>query len=154
MRIHSAWLFEKNFRYDEGSLHLVASEILARLSRKPTEYSPVLQKNYQGNFTYKQVKEYNSKWLKKTKDGLPKDRRCYEQFEPSQVWTEDRWIFVRRMAGDELCQKLFYQMCAFIWCASGIGTGSEIRAYQDALIEEVFNYNNKMEFTNKEKRAT
>ena len=32
------------------------------------------------------------------------------------------------------------------WCANGIATGQEIRTYQDALIEEVFNYNNKMEF--------
>ena len=145
MRTHSAAEFQKNFRYYEGSLHLVASGILAGLSLQPTEYSPVLQKNYQGNFTYQQVKEYSSKWLKKTKDGLPKDQRYHGSFEPSQAWTEDRWIFVRRLAGYELCQKLFYQMCAFIWCASGIGTGPEIRNDQDVLIEEVFGYGDKME---------
>ena len=100
------------------------------------------------------MKEYNSKWLKRTKDGQIQDWNSYEQFEPSEVWTEDRWIFVRRMAGDELCQKLFYQMCAFIWCANGIGTGPEIRTYQDVLIEELFTYSNKMEFIKKEKRAT
>ena len=105
MSIHSSWRFEKNFRYYEGNLHLVASEILARLGLQPTEYSPVLQKNYQGNFTYKQVEEYSSMWLKKTKEGLQKDQRYYEPFEPSQVWTQYRWIFVRRMAGYELCQK-------------------------------------------------
>ena len=41
MMIHSAWLFEKNFRYYDGSLHLVASEILEGLSIQPTEVSPV-----------------------------------------------------------------------------------------------------------------
>ena len=123
---------------------MVANDILAGLSLQPTEYSPVLQKNYQGNFTYKQVKEYSSKWLKRTKDGLPKDQRYYEPFEPSQVWTEDRWIFVRRMAGDESCQKLFYQMSTFIWCANGIEPGPELRNYRDGLIEEVYSYGDKI----------
>ena len=130
-------------------MHLVAEEILAGLNLQPTEYAPILQKNYQGNFRYQQVTEYNSKWLKKNKDGEQKDQKFYVPFEPSTVWTEDRWIFVRRMAGDELCQKVFYQMCTSIWCANGIETGSQLKGYQDALIEEVFGYEDKKEFIKK-----
>ena len=135
-------------------MHLLADEILAGLNLQPTEYAPILQKTQHGTFNYRQVTEYNSKWLKKTKDGEPKDPNLYVPFEPSTVWTEDRWIFVRRMAGDELCQKAFYQMCIFIWCANEIETGPQLKAYQDALIEEVFGYEDKREFTRKEKYAT
>ena len=131
-------------------MHLVADEILAGLSLRPTEYAPILQKNYQGNFWYKQVTEYNSKWLKRTKEGLQKYQRFYVPFEPSQAWTEYRWIFVRRMAGDELCQNIFYQMSTFIWCANGIEPGIELIRYQYVLIEDVFGYENKIEFIKKE----
>ena len=67
----------------------------------------------------------------------------YTTLLPSNVWIEDRWIFIRRMAGDIFCQKLFYKVCAFIWINNGIQLGSELQAYQDALIEEVFQYRNK-----------
>ena len=48
----------------------------------------------------------------------------------------------------------YFIRCARLFGANRIGTGSEIRSYQDARIEEALNYNNKMEFIKKEKRAT
>ena len=38
-----------------------------------------------------------------------------------------------------------YQMSTFIWCANGIEPGPELKNYQDALIEEVFSYGDKIE---------
>ena len=75
-----------------------------------------------------------------------------ERFEPSEVWTEDRWIFVRRMAGYELCSVLFYKMATFIWRSNGI-QGTEMREYQDAIITHVFGYNDKDEFSSKVKSS-
>ena len=57
---------------------------------------------------------------------------------PFELWMEDRWRFIRRMAGDALCQKAFYGVCTFIWLANGVQTGTEVRRYQDSLIENVF----------------
>ena len=68
-----------------------------------------------------------------------------EKFEPAEVWTEDRWIFCRRMAGDELCAVLFHKMATFIWRSNEI-QGDEMREYQDALITHVLGYNYKQEF--------
>ena len=81
---------------------------------------------------------------------VPESKR--ERFEPSEVWTEDRWIFVRRMAGDELCSVLFYKMATFIWRSNEI-QGTEMREYQDALITHVFSYNDKDEFLPKVKSS-
>ena len=77
--------------------------------------------------------------------------RDHEPLEPLKVWTEYRWIFVRRMAGDELCQKAFYKLCTLIWLADGIVMGEPLRRYQDALIETVFQYKNKVNFLKLEK---
>ena len=65
------------------------------------------------------------------------------RLEPAMAWLEDRWTFVRRMAGDELCQKLFYKVCAFVWTTNDIEQGHEMQWYQDALITEVFGYDDK-----------
>ena len=54
------------------------------------------------------------------------------------------------MAGDALCQKAFYGVCTFIWIANGVQTGTEVRRYQDVLIENVFRYKNKRVFLDQE----
>ena len=71
-----------------------------------------------------------------------------ERFEPALVWTEDRWILCRRMAGDDLCQRLFYKLATFIWRTNQI-EGDLMRAHQDKLITTVFNYDNRREFLDK-----
>ena len=58
------------------------------------------------------------------------------------------------MAGDDFAQKLFYKVCAFIWSANGIAKGKEMQQYQDALIEGIFHWRDKMEFVRKEKEPT
>ena len=88
---------------------------------------------------------YDIKWLKwdKNREEVPESQR--QKFEPVEVWTEDRWIFVRRMAGDELCSVLFLKMATFIWRSNEI-QGKEMREYQDAFITHVFCYSHKDEF--------
>ena len=63
-------------------------------------------------------------------------------------------VFIRRMVGDEFCQKLFYKVCTFVWSANGVQKGKEIQSYQDALIEDIFQYRNKRQFIQKEKEPT
>ena len=58
------------------------------------------------------------------------------------------------MVGDEFAQKLFYKICAFIWSANGVQNGKDIQSYQDVLIEDVFGWQNKMDFIKKEKEPT
>ena len=58
------------------------------------------------------------------------------------------------MAGDDFCQKVFYKVCTFIWCANDLRTGHILQAHQDALICHVFGYKDKHDFLNKEKEAT
>ena len=58
------------------------------------------------------------------------------------------------MVGDEFAQKLFYKVCAFIWTANGVPKGKEMQRYQDAVIEEIFHWRDKMDFVRKEKELT
>jgi len=101
-----------------------------------------------GYLKYKDVTPYDIKWLKwdKNREEAPESQR--QKFEPAEVWTEDRWIFVRRMAGDELCSVLFFKLATFVWRSNEI-TGMEMRDYQDVLIPHVFGYKNKDDFCRK-----
>ena len=63
-------------------------------------------------------------------------------------------MFIRRMAGDELCQKLFYKVCAFVWLANDIAKGEELQKHQDAVITEIFGYDDKHEFLRNERKPT
>ena len=105
-----------------------------------------------GRLRYGKVTPYNLKWLKKNKDGKPIPEEKRIKFEPASVWLEDRWTLVRRMAGDELTQKLFYKVCAFIWTTNDIAMGDDIQKYQDAVITEVFGYSDKHQFLKYENR--
>ena len=58
------------------------------------------------------------------------------------------------MVGDEFAQKLFYKVCAFIWTVNGVPKGREMQQYQDAVIEEIFEWDDKMDFVRKEKEPT
>ena len=90
----------------------------------------------------------------RNKDQEPKKPDEFESFEPSAVWTENRWMFIRRMVGDDFAQKLFYKVCAFIWSANGVAKGKEMQLYQDALIEGIFGWRDKVDFVRKEKEPT
>ena len=45
-------------------------------------------------------------------------------------------------------------MCAFVWCANAIPKGEEVQKHQDAVINEIFGYDDKKEFLKNERRAT
>ena len=84
------------------------------------------------------------------REEVPEAQR--EKFEPAEVWTEDRWIFVRRMVGDALCSALFFKLAAFVWRSNEIA-GMEMRDHQDALITHVFGYKDKDDFLPKVKSS-
>ena len=151
-----AWIkgYPKKSEYYRGELFFDAQDVLKGLHIQPTTYAPTLSLRPDGRYQYQRVENYNLIWLVKNKQQERKHPTEFKEFEPSIVWTEDRWIFVRRMVGDEFAQKLFYKMCAFIWVANGVEKGKEIQMYQDALIEDVFGWRNKMDFVKKEKEPT
>ena len=106
--------YAKFFEYCGGELCLNMNQILHGLDFVPTSYAPRLHR-VGDKFVYNHVREYNYKWLKKDKKGNPKSKSAYVPFEPASVWSEERWTLVRRVVGDELCQK------AFFLCARGFG---------------------------------
>ena len=101
--------------YYNQRLHFILNEFVKGLVFDKEESAPILSVLYNGNSKYEKVTPYNQKWLPKAADGnpIPDDKRV--SFEPAAVWTEDRWIFCRRMSGDEICQILFYHIATFIW---------------------------------------
>ena len=52
------------------------------------------------------------------------------------------------MAGDDLCQVLFYKLATFIWGANQI-KGDRMQDHQDKLINSIFGYKDKYEFLEK-----
>ena len=61
---------------------------------------------------------------------------------------------MRRMVGDELCQKAFFLVCTWTWIQNVVKKGPPLRSYQYALITGVFQYQNPKTFIREEKRAT
>ena len=121
---------------------------------KPSYFCPILRTEYNGNLIFERVVEYNSRWLKQTKDGEDKQPDEYESLCPFDMWMDHCWLFVRRMVGDYLCQKILYGVCTFIWITNGVEKGKPLRRYQDALIENVFQIRNKAFFLDNQKKDT
>ena len=126
-------------------MHFRICKFTQGLRFSPEPYAPILETTRSGFLRYAEVTPYDIKWLKwdKKRQEVPEYKRA--KFEPAEVWTEDRWTFCRRMAGDELCAVLFYKMATFIWRSNEI-QGDEMREYQDALITHVLGYNYKQDF--------
>ena len=93
-------------------------------------------------------------WLPKTRSGEKKSASDFESLNPLQVWQEDAWTFVRRMYGDDLTQKLFYQFITATWILLDIDKGKELRNYQDALIDSVFGHRGIEAFVKNQKTDT
>ena len=106
-------------------------EVTKGLRFQPEPYAPILQYGRDGRLFYEDVTPYNSKWLKRDRFGNVTPEAQRVRFEPAIVWLEDRWTFVRRMAGDELSQKLFYKVCTFVWSTNQI-EGQLMQQHQDA----------------------
>ena len=129
-------------------------EVVRGLDFKVEPYAPIMQTSANGRLKYVRVTPYNLKWLKKNQEGEPVPEGQRIKFEPASVWLEDRWTFVRGMAGYELTQKLFYKVCAFIWTTNDIALGDDVKRHQDVVIKEVFGYSDKHQFLKYEKQAT
>ena len=88
---------------------------LKDLDLKPRYYCPILKTKANGELIFEHVTEYNSRWLPKTKKGWEKEPHEYDALDPVEIWQEDAWTFVRRMVGDYLGQKLFYEFLTITW---------------------------------------
>ena len=102
------------------------------------DYSPILQHQNDGSLKYVLVVPYNAKWLPRDEKGqeFPVGRK--KSFNPVIAWVEDRWMLVRRMAGDYFCQVLFYHVSTFIWKKNDLSP-DEVHERQDSLLDSVFN---------------
>ena len=98
-----------------------------------------------GQLKYVSVVPYNQRWIPTKRDGsyVPDHQR--ESFQPAAVWIEDRWLFCRRMVGDDVCQVLFYHLATFIWKQYEIYDES-LNWYQTTLITKVFGIQNVADF--------
>ena len=114
MRKHEVSKFPKTFMSFIQRLHFVLDDFVKGLVFEQEEYAPILNVLYDGNLKYAKVTPYNQKWLPRDADGNPIPEHKRVSFEPAPVWTEDRWIFCRRMTGDDICQILFYHLATFI----------------------------------------
>ena len=148
MRKHEVSKFPKTLMYFNKRLHFVLDEFVKGLVFEPEEYAPILNVLYDGNLKYVKVTPYNQKWLPRDADGIliPDHKRV--SFEPAPVWTEDRWIFCRRMNGDEICQILFYHLATFIWVKNKL-SDEQINEHQLSLLTTVFNVSEIREFKEK-----
>ena len=98
--------------------------------------------------------EYNSKWLPKTRQGEYKSVFDFQAINPVEIWQEDAGTFVRRMCGDVLVQQLFYEFMTRTWIMVDIDKGTELRGYQDALIDNVFGHRSIDYFVKNQKTDT
>ena len=80
-----------------------------------------------GDLICERIIEYNSRWLPKTKTGWEKEPHEYDALDPVEIWQEDAWTFVRRMVGDYLSQKLFYEFLTITWILIGVDKGNELQ---------------------------
>ena len=123
--------YAKFLMWKHEECFLYTRDILRNLTFKPLYYcQPKGTKSL----------EYNSVWLPKTRSGEKKSPFAYKSLNPLEVWQEDAWIFLRRIYGDNLSQKLFYQVMTTTWILLDIDKGKELHNYQDALIDSVFNH--------------
>ena len=137
MRKHDVENFPKTFTYYNQRLHFMLHEFVKGLVFEPEEYAPILNVLHNGGLKYEKVTAHDQKWLPKRSDGslMPDDKRV--SFEPVVAWTEDRWIFCRRMSGDEICQILFYHMATFIWRQNALNA-HQMHDHQVSLLTTVF----------------
>ena len=129
--------YPRRFLNIRGVDHFELDDFIFGLTFQPEEYSPVLQHQSNGNLLYIDVQPYDGKWLPKdiNKKDISPSRRI--SFNPVMAWVEDRWILVRRFAGDQFCQVIFYYVSTFVWKKNDL-TSKQTYNRQEALLKEVF----------------
>ena len=110
MKKHSDADLPGRFHNIRGVEYLELADLLEGLTFQREDYSPILQHQRDGSLKYEFAIPYNAKWLPRDEKGyeIPTGRRV--SFNPVVAWVEDRWILVRRMAGNYFCQVLFYHV--------------------------------------------
>ena len=134
---HEICDFPKTFTYYNQKLHFILADFVKGLTFDREDYAPILSVMYNGHLKYEMVTPYNQKWLPRTADGhpVPEDKRV--SFDPALAWTEDRWMFCRRMSGDDICQILFYKLATFIWVKNKLNA-HQMHDHQVSLLASVF----------------
>ena len=75
--------------------------------------------------------------MRKDAKGNLKDPSTVHMMNPGQIWVEDRWVFVRRMFGDELVSKIFYRVISWVWTQSDMNSYAK-QQLQDNMLWEMF----------------
>ena len=131
----------------------MVDQLFEGINIRPETFAPTLPVLSNGAFHYQRVMEYNYLWLKH-QNGDPKRIGEYEPFNPGKVWTDDRWMFVRRIAGNAICRKVFHHVRTFIWFTNDFEKGKSLTKDQDALIQDVLRYTRVRDFMQEEKGET
>ena len=127
MMKHEICDFPKTFTYYNQKLHFILADFVKDLYFDREDYAPILSVMYNGHLKYEMVTPYNQKWLPRASDGTPISEGKRVSLNPTVAWTEDRWIFCRRMSGDDLCQILFYKLATLVWRKNHLTPSADTR---------------------------
>ena len=100
---------------------------------------------FHGYPLWKRVVQYNACYLKKDGDVENSEENC-KKLDPVTMWQEPRWIFLRRMFGDEFVQKLFMRCIQWTLVCNDI-IKEPLYERQDAIVIHLFGENPKAWFS-------
>ena len=129
--------YSRRFVKIRGEEHWDIADFIFGLTFQMEDYSPILQRQSNGNLIYEDVPAYDAKWLPKdaNKKVVSPSRRI--SFNPVHVWIEDRWVLSRRLAGDTFCQLIFYYVSEFIWKKNDLPP-KQRHNRQEAMLKTLF----------------
>ena len=110
-------------------------DIIGDLHFEPEYYSPVPYYN-NGYPQWRRVIQYNSCFLR-YEGAYEKPEQDLKYLDPVKMWLEDRWVFIRRMYGDEFTQKLFMRCLTWNLGCNDIKDGA-LKERQDAVVIFLF----------------
>jgi len=84
------------------------------------------------------VVAYNNRYLVKDSYMNYKPRHEWELFYPETVWVEDRWLFVRRIFGDEFIGRIFYRFCDWMRKKNYGEDKRSIEFHRNRCVQEIF----------------
>ena len=101
-------------------------------------YAPRPAYDSTGEYVFKSVIAYNSRYLVKDNNREYKPRHEWELFYPETLWVEDRWLFVRRVFGDEFIGRIFYRFCDWIWKKNYDMDKRAVEYHRNRCVEKIF----------------
>ena len=131
--------YSKDFTWHEGTCVFKWHEIKEGLYFQPESYAPKPARDKNGYPLWKRVIQYNACYLKKEGD-FETSVENYKKLDPVSMWQEYRWIFLRRILGDEFVQKLFMRCIQWTYVCNDIKDAT-LYERQDAIVNHLFKEN-------------